>query len=52
MLSISEFEFCENENGSYAENIQRCLLLKTMKLYHKLLMKLLLSREVRWFKKD
>ena len=28
MLSISEFELCQNKNGSYAENIQCCLLIK------------------------
>ena len=27
MLSISVFELCENENGSYDENIQCCILI-------------------------
>ena len=29
MLSISEFQFCQNENGSKSENIQ-CYLLITI----------------------
>ena len=27
MLSISVFELCDNENGSYDENIQCCILI-------------------------
>ena len=28
MLSISELQLCQNENDSYTENIQHCLLIK------------------------